>query len=252
MKTPNRVLLYGVPISCLSFGQTVALVEERVKRHMSATFFAVNVHILLEMRNNPEVLGAVDPTMDVIFADGVPLIWLSKLKRSPLSGRVSGTDLVEKLLYGKHRCFLIGSIPDVLQKMEAIYGSTKTGGSVCGTFAPPFGPAWDETVDRRIVQAIRRAKPDIIFVGVGPLKQERWIQRYRDSLGPAVWIPVGSAFDILSGRRPRAPRFIQRIGCEWVWRTIQEPRRLLPRYTRDATRLLRVIATDGQPTPRYG
>lgn len=100
---------------------------------------------------------------------------------------------------------------------------------VAGAYAPPFCPMSTEE-DRTVVEVINRSKPDIVWVGIGTPKQERWIAEHRDRLAAPVMIGVGAAFDFLSGHKPQAPQWLRRGGLEWLFRLASEPRRLWPRY----------------------
>jgi len=114
---------------------------------------------------------------------------------------------------------------------------------VCGTFSPPFR-ALDPEEDQEIVTMISRAAPDVLWVGLGTPKQERWMQEHRDKLQIPVLVSVGAAFDFLSRRRNQAPRWMREHGLEWLFRLLQEPRRLSRRYLIDGPRFVTYLGLE--------
>lgn len=222
--------------------QILSFIKESIKDKRKALIFAMNVHILVELARDKS-FQKIHNSANLIFCDGVPLVWISKLLKHSLPTRVSGTDLVDSILKNKkNKVFLLGTTDEVLRKMKDRYPE-----AVVGYFSPPFGDKWNSIVNKIIVNMIVQSKAQILLVGVGPLKQEKWLLQYFDKTEAYVGIGVGSAFDILSGRTPRAPALMQRFALEWVWRIILEPRRLLKRYLSDMYEILRIIIAEFVP-----
>ncbi len=238
MKKFSSTTVLGQRVDCVTFAQTYQAIVEATKlrpRRIPSYFFALNLHILLELSEN-SIFAALHNQAEIIFADGVPLLWLSRATSRPLPERVSGTDLVEKILQERQNVFLLGSTPEVLTAVTKKYPK-----AVVGSYSPPFGKAWTKKVDEQIIQRIKKSRAKIVMVGVGPLKQERWLLTHLPKTSAAVGMGVGSAFDILAGKTPRAPRLWQSLGLEWVWRVLLEPHRLAKRYIYDILRLLRKL-----------
>jgi N-acetylglucosaminyldiphosphoundecaprenol N-acetyl-beta-D-mannosaminyltransferase len=153
---------------------------------------------------------------------------------TPVKERVAGADLfgalAERAAEAGYRLFYLGAAPGVAEKAAAVLAERYPGLNVVGTFSPPVMP-WEELArDEETLRRIREAKPDVLFVAFGAPKQEMWLDAVRDRLGVPVGIGVGAAFDFAAGTVKRAPRWMQRVGLEWLFRLTQEPRRLWRRY----------------------
>ena len=168
--------------------------------------------------------------MDWVFADGIGMKLAGKLLRQPVRANVNGTDLFpllcEDMARGQQRLFLLGSAPGVAQAAghwaQARYPGLVLAGTQHGYLDPAELPA--------VLQQIRQARPDVLLVGLGAPRQERWIQAHAAASGATVTIGVGGLFDYYSGHVPRAPLWMRRHGLEWLFRLLQEPRRLARRY----------------------
>jgi len=172
------------------------------------------------------------------FADGMPLVWLSRVRyRDGLPERVTGADLLFSVAEGavahSASIFLLGAQPGVATTAADKLVGKYPGLTVCGTYSPPFGFERDEAMSRQIVAMVNAAAPNILFIGVGTPKQEKWAHRWRDELTCDVILGVGAAIDFAAGTARRAPRLVQKSGFEWMWRIASDPKRLLPRYFND-------------------
>lgn len=166
--------------------------------------------------------------------DGVPLLWAARLLKTPLSGRVNGTDLFEKLCKVAAeqdlKVFLLGGSPGVAEKTKITLQKHNPQLKVVGTYCPFYGFESDPIELARINHTIQTANPDILFVALGSPKQELWIYNNYKSLGVPISLGIGASFELVSGVVPRAPKLMQRIGMEWLFRLVMEPRRLWKRY----------------------
>lgn len=183
---------------------------------------------------------------DLAVADGMPLVWLSWLRRTPLPERVTGFDLIElacrRAAENGIGVFLLGAAPGIADAAGAVLAVRHPGLRIAGVYSPPFG-SHDQAEEDRIVEAIRAAGRCVLLVGFGAPKQDRFIHANLDRLDVPVAIGVGCAFDILAGSIRRAPTWMQRVGLEWAWRLRMEPRRLWRRYlVEDAPLLGRLAA----------
>lgn len=178
--------------------------------------------------------GALIAEADLIVADGMPLVWASRLQRTPLPERVPGSNLISSLSAAAgargRSVFLLGGDPDTAQGAARALTQKYPAVKIAGTHFPPFGFQDNPLEMAFIIEQLSDAKPDIVFVALGSPKQEKLIARLRPILLDAWWIGVGNSFSFLAGHVRRAPLWMQRSGLEWVHRLAQEPRRLFKRY----------------------
>jgi N-acetylglucosaminyldiphosphoundecaprenol N-acetyl-beta-D-mannosaminyltransferase len=226
MKAMN---LMGCPVTKLSLDDFVGAAEEFIVSGTSHYIAVVNAAKIVKMRSDRELQESV-LSADLIGADGVPLVWASRLLGNALPGRVNGTDLMDRLLERAHekayRIFFFGAKEEVLQavltKVRARYPGVKIVGSRNGYF--------DKTDEAAIVRQIRNSRADILFIAFGTPKKELWVKQYLSDMGVPVVHGVGGSFDVLAGVVPRAPRWMQKYGLEWFFRLLQEPGRMWRRY----------------------
>jgi N-acetylglucosaminyldiphosphoundecaprenol N-acetyl-beta-D-mannosaminyltransferase len=227
-----------ISITPLSFDDTYQQVLQHAKKRKKLLLFPANIHSLRLIHEDKKVRRAF-MRAGVVFADGVPLLWLSRLAGNPLPGRVSGTNLVEKILCTPSlRVFLLGSSPSILAFIKKKYRRLNCE-VIVGAVSPLFTHKMNTVSNKKILQRLRKTKPDVLFVALGQPKQELWLAHNFSSLPVAVAVGVGSALDILAGKTPRAPRCMQKFGLEWFWRVILEPKRLIKRYVGDAHFLIK-------------
>lgn len=174
---------------------------------------------------------------DRILCDGQPLVWFSRLFKCPIPERVAGSDLVFPLLQkcaenGK-RVYFMGTSEKNLERLTRKLRERLPNLVISGSFAPPVG-AIEEWDNARIVAKIRAARPQLLLVALGCPKQEKWIDRFARPAGIPLSIGVGASLDFITGAQVRAPRWIRKIGFEWLWRLLNDPRRLFQRYLVDA------------------
>jgi len=182
----------------------------------------------------------VDPSLrdihnqaGLVTPDGMPLVWLSRLRGHHHVQRVYGPDLMlaccEASIRNGYRHFFYGGGPGVAERLAKRLGQRFDGLQVVGTWTPPFRDL-TTAEEEALIDRIASSKPDIVWVGLSTPKQERWMARYIGRLPAAVLIGVGAAFDMHAGITRQAPRWMQRSGLEWLFRLATEPRRLWRRY----------------------
>jgi N-acetylglucosaminyldiphosphoundecaprenol N-acetyl-beta-D-mannosaminyltransferase len=178
--------------------------------------------------------GALVAEADLVVADGMPLVWASRLKATPLPERVAGSNLISSLSAGAaeegRSIFLLGGAEGTAKGAAEILQRRHPELKIVGTFCPQIGFEGKPKQMAEIVQMITAAKPDIVFVALGSPKQEHLIAKLKPSLDTAWWLGVGVSFSFLTGHVKRAPQWMQRAGVEWLHRLSQEPRRLFKRY----------------------
>jgi N-acetylglucosaminyldiphosphoundecaprenol N-acetyl-beta-D-mannosaminyltransferase len=229
----ERVALMGVEIDRLNESETIAVALDRLREDVGGWICPTNLDVLRQCVESEEIRELVR-TADVVVADGMPLVWASRLAGRPLPGRVAGSSLIETLpreaAAAGATVFLLGGNPGAAEQAAERLRASTPDLQITGVLCPPMGFERDAAELAAIEAALRHARPDIVFVGLGFPKQERLIERLRPVLPQAWFVSCGISFSFVSGEVARAPRWIQRAGLEWLHRLAQEPRRLFRRY----------------------
>ena len=228
--TGNKsVTLLGCPIAKLGLDDFVRFTERFILSGRPHYIAVVNVAKVIKMRSDKNLKESV-LSADLIGADGVPLVWASKLLGDPLPGRVNGTDLMYRLLEEGHkksyRIFFFGAREDVLRKVLEVVHADYPGIIIAGFQHGYFG----KTEESAIAEKIRASLADVLFIGFDTPKKELWVKEYLTAMGVPVVHGVGGSFDVLARVIPRAPCWMQKRGLEWFFRLLQEPRRMWQRY----------------------
>jgi len=226
-----------MPVHAVSLGQAVTSVAQFASRHESRMVCAADVHMVMRYHDEPDFRDVM-ARADLVTPDGMPLVWLLRRQGFPLQERVCGPDLTLALCQVAAEqgipIGLYGGKEDVLEALTARLTSLFPGLRVVYSYSPPFRPL-DEVEDRAQVEAIRQAGVQMLFIGLGCPKQERWMAAHKGRI-PAVMLGVGAAFDFHAGQIPRAPRWMQRSGLEWLYRVTKDPFRIGRRVLRYHTR----------------
>jgi N-acetylglucosaminyldiphosphoundecaprenol N-acetyl-beta-D-mannosaminyltransferase len=228
-----RLFLGGVPVDRVTAAAALDRIEGLIAARAGGAVFTPNVdHVVLAARNG--ALAAAYRRVELSLADGMPVVWASRLLGAPVPEKVSGADLVfplaERAARRGWRLYLLGGAPgtaeEAARRLRALFPAL----TVAGTDAPLLSAAAGDPGSPAALERLRAARPDLVLVALGAPKQELWIDRHRAALRPAVAVGVGAALDFVAGRARRAPRLVSRAGLEWLWRLGHEPRRLWRRY----------------------
>jgi len=229
---PPRVDVLGVAVSATTIEDTLRVVAGWISRREPHYVCVSGMHGVMECQQDEE-LRNIHNAAGLVTPDGMPLVWLCRLKGQKSTERVYGPDLMlalcERSQARGYRHFFYGAAPQVLEALITRLQRRFPGLEVAGTYAPPYRPL-DSAEDLAIVRRIQESRPDILWVGLSTPKQERWMAEHVERLGVPVLLGVGAAFDFHSGFKRQAPRWMQRNGLEWLFRLLQEPRRLYRRY----------------------
>lgn len=229
---PKDLQILGVGIDRVTIADAAARLETFVSAGGSHQVVTVNLDFLRQAQRNARFQSVLNGAA-LAVADGAPLVWASRLAGTPLPARVTGVELVElaAALAARHgwSIYLLGAAPGVAAAAATALQRRYAGLRIAGTYSPPFGPFSTEEGER-MVGEIAAARPAFLFVAFGAPRQDLWIHEHLQALGVPVCMGVGGTFDIVAGRIPRAPRWMQRAGLEWLYRLRQEPRRLWRRY----------------------
>ncbi len=225
--------ILGVPVAMVDYDRAIAVMDQLIDRGKRGYVCAAPVHALMVAQDDAEMLAALRGSTMVV-PDGMPVVWAANLLGEKLSDRVYGPELM--LRYSQHsaarghRVWLYGGRDQgSLVQLALSLRRRNPGIQVVGGYSPPFRPLGGEEEDT-IVRQINEARPDVLWVGIGVPKQEKWMARMRERLDVPVMAAVGAAFDFHADRVSQAPPWMQERGLEWTYRIAQEPRRLLPRY----------------------
>lgn len=242
-RTDRRVSLLNGRFDPLTMDETIDRVAALLESDQRSWLCTVNVAILMMMREDPELHRFVERAT-ICVADGQPLVWLSRLKRTPLPERVAGIELIEAVAARAEQkdwgLYLLGATPEAVNRAAEALARRHPALRLCGIDDGYFSGA--QAGDR--ARAVRESGADILFVAMGVPYQEQFISQNWGALGVRVAIPVGGSFDVLAGLRRRAPVWIQRLGLEWAFRVGQEPRRLWKRYLVTNMQFLWLAARD--------
>lgn len=224
----------------MTCAQTLDWLEANVlqKENSRACVFSANVDQLVRYRIDPSFRDTYK-IAQLIIPDGMPVVWSSKLLGTAVPERVAGIDLLyglcSRATQGRYRCFLLGAHLDVVQAAADKLKQGFPGLTICGWQHGYFQR------DEPVVHAINHARADLLFVGMGSPRQEIWLRNNFSRLRCRLAMPVGGSFEVLAGRRRRAPVLLQKSGMEWAWRMLQEPRRLGRRYLAEDWRFIPMV-----------
>lgn len=240
---PPRVNLLGVSVDCVDMQEALDIVEGFIVSGEPHYVVTPNLHFVALADKNLLFRNAIN-NADLCLADGVPLLWISRLKRVPLKGRVNGTDFVhalcERLAPTTWPIFLLGTTEEnnaaAARNLEKLYPGLK----VAGRYSPPFGFE-DSSESKKICNLIIESGAKVVFVAFSDPKRELWIVDNYKSMGGPVCIGIGGSLDFIAGSVRRAPVWMQRKGLEWFFRVVVEPRRLGKRYMRDIFDVFRIV-----------
>lgn len=240
-----RVDVLGVGVSAIQMADALAAIHGWIARRERQYVCVTSVHGVMESQRD-ESLRRIHNEAGLVTPDGMPLVWLCRRAGYRHVERVYGPDLMlaccERPVARGYRHFFYGGAPGVPELLAQRLRARYPGLEVAGTHSPPFRPLTPEE-DRAVIRRINRSRADIVWVGLSTPKQERWMAEHVGRLEAPVLIGVGAAFDFHAGVKWQAPRWVQRIGLEWLFRMVNEPRRLLGRYVVNNPRFLYALLT---------
>lgn len=232
---PRAIVLFGIPFHDVSMAGALAQIGRLIAAKRPAYIVTANLDFAAQSGADVE-LQRILVEAELVVCDGTPLVWASKLAGKPLQERIAGSDLVPRLAAEGERkgykIFLLGGEPEVLERAARNLQARHPGLPPVQFFSPPFA-ALHELDNAAILERLEAAKPDILLVAFGCPKQEKWIFMHYRRLGIPCCIGVGATIDFLAGNVSRAPAIVGKLGLEWVYRMLQEPKRLAGRYWND-------------------
>lgn len=229
---PDCTGVLGVRVDVLTREQALDIIEQMVERWRASLagshalpcrqVVTVNTEFVMEAQRNSAFRHIINSAA-LVIADGIGIVWATRLGKRPVPERITGTDtviaLARRCARSGYRLYLLGAGPGVADQAAARLRAFAPGLDIAGTYAGSPAPEEEEG----ILQRLRAAAADILCVAYGAPAQELWIERNLARLPVAVAMGVGGAFDFLSGQKRRAPLYLQRFGLEWLYRLYREP-----------------------------
>lgn len=239
MDEPQAMEVIGLPLHAVTYKSAVAHIKALAEKPSPSTVAAANTHIAAASRMSPAFQRRMRQ-FDLVVPDGMPLVWAMNRKGAELPDRVYGPYLMREVIRhtpAPYRHALFGGSESCLGKLVPALKELQPDLEIVDTYSPPFR-AWSEEDEAAFARRFRDASADFIWVCLGGEKQETWIQDNLHRHARGVFLAVGDAFSLLAGERPFAPDWMQSAGLTWLYRLIQEPRRLVPRYFSNNGRFL--------------
>jgi len=223
------VRLLGVDLFALTMSEVLNICIDHIAARRRLLIGVVNVAKIVNVRKDRELRAALDEA-DIVLADGAPIVWLSKMVGRPLPQRVAGIDIMFELLkeansrsYG---VYFLGAKPAVVEKVIQVVRRDYPGVRIAGCRDGYFS----EQEEQSVAEEIKNSRADILFVAISPPRKEIFLGKWREFMDVPICHGVGGSFDVVAGVARRAPVWMQKSGLEWLYRLIQEPRRMWKRY----------------------
>ena len=232
LKKPETTRIWGLDYHAVDMEQTLDYLEQVIYTGRPSYVVTANLNYAMLCAKNLR-LAAFTQNSALTLCDGMPILWRSKLNAIKLPDRVAGSDLIyrlaERCADKKLRVYFYGASEGVAEKAAVALKNLYPKLAVAGVQCPPFRACSSEEI-RSQVARIKRTKPDLLFVALGQPKGEYWIEDHLQELEVPLTIQLGASFDFVAGNATRAPKLLQKIGLEWLYRAVKDPVRLAPRY----------------------
>lgn len=239
----DRAIVWDVPFDRVTMRQAVDQIERLIQRGAPAQVITANLNYVM-LHHQDERLRRVTESADLVLADGQPIVWRSRWGADPLPERVAGSEMIHHLAARAGErgwgIYFLGGEPAIAKACADKLAAANPGMRIAGIESPPFRTLTDQERQEQ-AERIRSSGADLMLVAFGQPKGEYWIHENREQLGVPVCIQVGASFDFVAGTAKRAPRIWQRLGAEWAYRMLHDPRRLIPRYAANAGFLAKAI-----------
>ena len=240
----QRINICGIKIDNVSLDEAVRAISAIVQSRKPSYIVTPNVDHIVKLQKDPEFRD-IYSNAALVLPDGMPLLWAAKFLGTLLKEKISGSDLFPRLCEAAaekgYKVFFLGGREGAAARSAEVLKAEYQKLNVAGTYCPPFGFEQNEAENDKIVQMIKTASPDVLFVGLGAPKQEKWIYKYKDRYQAPLSIGIGASFEFMAGMVRRAPIWMQKSGLEWFWRLMMEPTRLWKRYLIDDMLFFRLI-----------
>lgn len=238
-----RMRLMNTEIDNLTMDETLDAIDSLIKEDNCSYVVTPNVDHIVQLEKDEE-LKRVYENASLILTDGKPLIWISNWYKTPIKEKISGSDLFPRVcdLAAKkgYTMYLLGAAEGVADKAAKNLMNKYKGLNIVGTYSPPFGFEKDKLELKKIERQIQEVHPDILIVGLGCPKQEKYMYHHCKELDVPISFGLGASIDFEAGNIKRAPRWMSEHALEWLYRITQDPKRLAKRYLVDDMKIIRI------------
>lgn len=239
----SRMNFLNIEVDNLTMNEAIDRAEELIIKKRPSYVVTPNVDHIVKLETDKEFQD-VYKNADLILTDGMPLIWISKIKGNPIKEKISGSDffpkLCERAAEKGYSMFLLGAAEGVAVKAAKNLKEKCEGLNIVGTYSPSYGFEKKDDEIKMIIEMINETKPDILAVGLGAPKQEKFLYKYRNELNVPISLAIGASIDFEAGNINRAPKWMQNIGLEWFYRLCKEPKRMFKRYIIDDLKIISI------------
>lgn len=229
----SRMKFMNTEIDNLTMKETIDEIDKLIKKDKNAYVVTPNVDHIVKLETDKE-LQEVYKDADLILTDGKPLIWISKFYKTPIKEKISGSDLFpllcEMAAEKGYNMFFLGAGEGVANKAAQNLTNKFPKLNIVGTYSPPFGFEKDKKEIEKIINMVNKANTQILIVGLGCPKQEKFIHKYRKELNVPISLGLGASLDFEAGNIKRAPKWMSDNGLEWLYRLSKEPKRMFKRW----------------------
>ncbi|MGL4731220.1 MAG: WecB/TagA/CpsF family glycosyltransferase [Clostridium sp.] len=240
----SRIKFLNTEVDNLTIDEAVKRIDKLAKDKRPSYIVTPNVDHIVKLETDSE-FREVYKDADLILTDGMPLLWISKFKGEQIKEKVSGSDLFPKVCelaaQKGYKIFLLGAAEGVANTAAENLKSKYKGLNIVGTYSPSYGFEKNDNEINEIITKINDVKPDILAVGLGAPKQEKFIHKYKSKLQVPVSLAIGASIDFEAGNIKRAPKWMQNSGLEWFYRLSKEPKRMFKRYLVDDLKVISII-----------
>jgi N-acetylglucosaminyldiphosphoundecaprenol N-acetyl-beta-D-mannosaminyltransferase len=245
-KVPSHletVPVWGIDYHPVTMAQSIDYLDKIIAKREPSFAITANLNYAMLCFKHPR-LQAFTKRASLVLCDGMPIFWRSKLSKKSLPERVAGSDLIyqlsERCAAKRYRVYLYGAAEGVAEAAAAQLQKRYPLLEIAGVQCPPFHDSSSTAIQDQVAR-IKKARPDVLFVALGQPKGEYWIEDHLKELGVPLAIQLGASFDFVAGQAKRAPKWMQRTGLEWLYRAVQDPWRLIPRYWGNFVFLMRSV-----------
>lgn len=240
----EKLPLLNTFVNNLTMNEAIVAIEQIIRSGKKSYITSINVDVIIKIESDPYLKKIIDNS-DLALVDGMPLVWISNFYKRPLKEKISGTDLVPMLCEvaakKQYSIFIIGGKSGVAEQAKKNLELKLPKIKIVGTYSPPFGFEKNQDELINMNQKISKVHPDILIVCFGCPKQEKWIYENISMYDAKVSIIAGGTVDFLAGNVIRSPKWVSEHGLEWLFRFVQEPRRLFKRYFIDDIKIIKLI-----------
>jgi len=243
MTTVKSIDICGIPVSSVNIDNACDIIDQWITERKRAYICVAPVSTVVDCQNDVHYSEIIKKA-DMVTPDGMPLVWMGKLRGDKDIGRTYGPDLMlalcEKGQKKRYKHYFYGGAESTCSLLRNVLKKKFPNINIIGQYAPPFRSLHAQE-DEKVIDEINRLNPDILWVGLGSPKQDHWMYEHRKRLNVPVIIGVGAAFDFISGTKKQAPMWMRHSGLEWLFRLCSEPQRLWKRYLVGNTRFIYLL-----------